>query len=56
MTKSQKTWTVLILGFVLIGIVVMLILKFWYIAIVGAAAFLVGFVFGYRQGKIKGPE
>lgn len=56
MTKSQKTWAIIILGVLLIALVIMLILKFWQIAIIGGAAFIVGYSMGFQHGKGKKAE
>jgi len=54
MNKSQQTWTVVVFGLVIVLIVLALLWKFWQIAMVGGVAFLFGFIFGYRKGKVAG--
>ena len=51
MTKQQKTWAVIIVATILIILTVLLVLKFWQIAIIGTAAFIVGYVFGYKHAR-----
>jgi len=56
MTKSQKTWTIIIVSIIVIVIVLKLIFNFWQVAIVGGVAYITGYTMGYRSKAKKTKE